>query len=1364
MNDDKKDINIEGNITNAGNVNVGGTQNFYGPVNIKGSPEYPVTRVAIETIMDTFNSATARLAHLCGTFADTGISIPRSDVDKIVDWISHAPTNQEEAKHKLALVTGKPGQGKSVVMQQLAVTIQNNGYTVLGIKADDLASIRQPLLSLDDLAQLLQLPAPIEQCIKKAADENLCIVLIDQLDTLALTLNTDEQSLRVITNLIDRLRQIPNVKLVVSCRDFERMNDPILGGIKVDQSFSIGELQEDDINHVLQQLNQSQMQELPRPLQKLLKTPLYLDIYAQILVSGENPDPYELTTLQDLYGKLWKLRIEHTDVNAPSPAQRRQAIFHLVDQMEKQRKLKLHISTLDEYPEVRQYLQRTGFIQEESHNVSFLHQTLFSYCYARKFINEQKSLSSVVFASPQGFFERQLVIEVIQHLRSTDLETYHQEIEAMLFPSEDIHLRYHLRLLLLKWLAWQNEPTQQEYSIVIRIERTNLDDFQRWLRNTGNNHGWLHWLENDISRWLSSSDNRVNAMAVHYLANFRDTDTTFVIEHIKPYLDRSQEWNQRIAWLLQYIKNWEIANDAIELLIHLVRNGDISVKASNYTLVSMANSNAVAGCQLLRLHGEISLRSYKDLKSRQTDQYSRPFPEDSLREAVDSWEARGFISVVARSNPQAILDNLLSWFLETAIVLTDERESSRPYYPSNWFFNDLHEMPSAHHNREGISLTQGILQALSNLAHTNPEAFRKTVSKLTPIEVRIVQQMLLAAFRANPSEYVADIYDFLTGDPRRLYIQPDARLLLGAVCEHSDESLRKKWESFIFSIPKKTADEEEKSLEKWRRYFRYWQSEILDFLMSIDNALLTDNARLKKLELLRLPEFENYEPSTRWGHVFGGAVEAPIPPKRQEKLSDTDWLRILRKYDDETDWGKPRKRRHILEGGVVEMSRALQEQVKQNPERFYRLSKKLDATISSQYISAIIMGFAHHESNADPHWMFELFQRFHSQITGYSRIGVSNALAKMAPSEVPDDIIDVLVSWAKDDPNPDCEDEKQKIGDILKHTTDFSDELINRAINSVRSSVLEDVCRLLFSKVPAPLEQIYEIIRRGIEDNCASVRTIAVQQLAQWQNITKDHHRSIELLEFALNEHIILLTTHPIHSFLNWLSFVNPDKALPYLQIMLEFPHENTVHIASQLICVAGLYQKNGFEALVSNLHESKDAVIRRGATVIYAQEIGNPEKTSICCERLLNLMTDEDEQVRIQTTNCFRRLESEHMWQLQNFFREFIKSPALQHGGDDFIEYLTRSNLVTPEEQRLSLSLVQDLLEAVNTDLGNYDRGYFTMQRELTLYLRNLYDKTVDHQLRENIMDLFDEMLRLGSDEALKMLQAEDLEWLPRL
>src|SRR5690606_19866886 len=128
-------------------------------------------------------------------------------------------------------------------------------------------------------------------------------------------------------------------------------------------------------------------------------------------------------------------------------------------------------------------------------------------------------------------------------------------------------------------------------------------------------------------------------------------------------------------------------------------------------------------------------------------------------------------------------DYLFPWFIDTAIKLTEERERTRPYYPSNWFFNDLNEPPSVH-DRDGISLAEGILRALVYLARADPAAFRKKVSELALIEVRIIQQLLLRAFRANPGEYVIEIYNFLTGDDRRIHIQPDARYLLGAAYQY----------------------------------------------------------------------------------------------------------------------------------------------------------------------------------------------------------------------------------------------------------------------------------------------------------------------------------------------------------------------------------------------------------------------------------------------------------------------------------------------------------------------------------------------------------------------------------------------------
>src|SRR5690606_33867711 len=134
------------------------------------------------------------------------------------------------------------------------------------------------------------------------------------------------------------------------------------------------------------------------------------------------------------------------------------------------------------------------------------------------------------------------------------------------------------------------------------------------------------------------------------------------------------------------------------------------------------------------------------------------------------------------------------WFINTAVELTKEREQIKPFYPSNFLFSDLDETYSIHHDN-GISLPQGLLQGLAYLASTDPTAFRKKVSdELAPTNVHIIQQLLLRSFGVNPNEYAIDIYDFLTGDNRRLRIQPDARLLAASAYPYWDQSLRNKWE------------------------------------------------------------------------------------------------------------------------------------------------------------------------------------------------------------------------------------------------------------------------------------------------------------------------------------------------------------------------------------------------------------------------------------------------------------------------------------------------------------------------------------------------------------------------------------------
>jgi len=91
-NNPPNDINIEGDVS-GGNINIGGTQHFHAPVSIQSytanSPlPQDLPEIALETVIQAFNAATARLANIRGTFSDTSIRIVRREIGQLLDWIN----------------------------------------------------------------------------------------------------------------------------------------------------------------------------------------------------------------------------------------------------------------------------------------------------------------------------------------------------------------------------------------------------------------------------------------------------------------------------------------------------------------------------------------------------------------------------------------------------------------------------------------------------------------------------------------------------------------------------------------------------------------------------------------------------------------------------------------------------------------------------------------------------------------------------------------------------------------------------------------------------------------------------------------------------------------------------------------------------------------------------------------------------------------------------------------------------------------------------------------------------------------------------------------------------------------------------
>lgn len=163
--------------------------------------------------------------------------------------------------------------GKTVVMRSVLSTLQHQDIITLAIKADQHLS---GIVEYPELQTMLAFSEPVEAMIRRLAITGKVVVLIDQIDALSLSLAHDQRSLDVVLQLIAYLRNIPNVRIVLSCRTFDYHNDPRFRQTHIAHHFVLEELESTDVAVVLKKLDIEFA--FLAEVAKALKTPLHLDL------------------------------------------------------------------------------------------------------------------------------------------------------------------------------------------------------------------------------------------------------------------------------------------------------------------------------------------------------------------------------------------------------------------------------------------------------------------------------------------------------------------------------------------------------------------------------------------------------------------------------------------------------------------------------------------------------------------------------------------------------------------------------------------------------------------------------------------------------------------------------------------------------------------------------------------------------------------------------------------------------------------------------------------------------------------------------------------------------------------------------
>lgn len=173
-------------------------------------------------------------------------SIHREEVDQIKDWIERRISTEHPCR--LALLYGKAGVGKSIVMHDLLEELkENKDYLVLGIKSDQVE-----FADTDELGKNMHLAKPIEIVMEEMTHQyKRVILLIDQIDALSLSLSSNRTPLRSLLKLIRQVQLISNVRVVISCRPYDLEYDPLLDSLRIKNKWELKDFTKEQVLDIL---------------------------------------------------------------------------------------------------------------------------------------------------------------------------------------------------------------------------------------------------------------------------------------------------------------------------------------------------------------------------------------------------------------------------------------------------------------------------------------------------------------------------------------------------------------------------------------------------------------------------------------------------------------------------------------------------------------------------------------------------------------------------------------------------------------------------------------------------------------------------------------------------------------------------------------------------------------------------------------------------------------------------------------------------------------------------------------------------------------------------------------------------------
>lgn len=1188
-----------------------------------------------------------------------GELIPRNETQEILNALD---------KDKIIILHGTAGIGKSGVLYELAQKLKKQNRPYLAVRLDR----QQPKNNQRQFGNDIGLPDSPVLCLASLINGVSGVLIIDQLDALRWTSSHSANSLEVCKSMVREIHRLQmtgkHISMILSCRTFDLEHDPeiknwLSGQILHDhqcQKIEVKKLPPEAIKPIIEKAGVD-FGRLKEKVKQILLSPQHLSMWVKL---KKDVRMHEFQSATQLMREFWKEQyriLETMHVNADEADT---VLDTIVNYMEQNGNLYAPASLISHQQKVSSALSTQEIVRIDDKRISFCHQSYLDFRIADHLLRDIHRKQGDICAwlgskEKQSLFRREQLRQVLVLLSDEDPIEFVKNIRALLLNK---NIRFHLKHLSLSVLGQIEQPIKEMLDLCVELLN---DTYWKnhaieliYLRNAP----YIQSLVNrgTIQKWLESSDKADIDLAIWLLQSINDKSGDLVTEILSPYLDKGNDWSERILNVLRFSPE-EDSDKMFELRLELVRRGYAPQFIHWNALVKST-----------------PLRAIRIIETAISTWDSPRLEENSLtkkrqRARFEHWTADDVKAMIQASiqYPIETWDMLIPHIERLTTIKIDKYDTQL----DDW-------LERKHYDDGYVSLSRGIVLLVSEagkeLAKTKTKEFLDRTHRLQNSISPVIQEILMKAYTALPGAFSDDGIKWLLADTNRLafdsgYSEPEwmpASRLISALSPHCSEKLFQELENAIMHYH--SPDEKESAkycLPKWKEgYFRdYWGRAQYFLLPALDKS-----RRSKESDGLIGVLNRRYEKYPKWLFTGRCSTFGCVGSPLHGEISDRAWLgivtnkRILEEDHLRRRWSEDRE---YEESSITQFSCSLRTAASKNPERFAQLALKFPKDVHSSYIVAILnaVKLTKPENVPDKEkgtaWEPAKIETIEAILDRFP-LGEEHNVAlnfcwlvrDRADENWSDRAINKLLDYAKAHPDP-------TIGKLNMYPSSEGDDvnkasvssLLDNALNCVRGVSGLAIGALLWEH-PDWLEKLRPGIESLIRDPHPVVRVAAIEACLPVININKD--LAVDWFVTACNDDVRIAASHYAVYYFNSCVESHYEKLSPIILCLMDSKNDKVAEEGAREICARwlfyGMFEKELDRCKIGNIAQ------RKGVAKITSQFLKEEKFTSKCRELLIPLLNDNEHDVRAEANHAvFHKPDILNVPGLTDFFIIYTKSKA---------------------------------------------------------------------------------------------------------